>query len=231
MARVRRSSLNSSELCVKWNPDSSSWRTCQPSSPEESTLFLGRWPTSGSMRNGVCYQRPTAELITSENESGSCAGSKMWLTPRAADTGKGENPETFSDRRPMLRETWPTPNARDRKVGYAGGRMRNGKYSWDSLDVAVQYTDNQSKTLGHLNPDWVEWLMNFPIGWTSIEPLAVNGGLPSLQSTDCPSEPKIEQDDCEGSEMHKRQLLRQQHLSTFGSDTGPKILIPSSSNP
>jgi hypothetical protein len=125
------------------------------------------------------------------------------------------------DRRPMLQETWPTPSVRDGKGGFIGGRIRNGKYSWDALNIAVQYTDNQSKTLGHLNPDWVEWLMNFPIGWTSIEPLAVNGGLPSLLSTDCPSEPKIEQDDCEGSETHRCQLLRQQHLNSSSSDTSP----------
>jgi len=25
---------------------------------------------------------------------------------------------------------------------------------------------------GQLNPDWVEWLMNFPVGWTDIGPTA-----------------------------------------------------------
>jgi hypothetical protein len=24
---------------------------------------------------------------------------------------------------------------------------------------------------GHLNPEWVEWLMGWPIGWTALEPL------------------------------------------------------------
>jgi len=24
---------------------------------------------------------------------------------------------------------------------------------------------------GQLNPDWVEWLMGWPIGWTSLEPM------------------------------------------------------------
>lgn len=27
---------------------------------------------------------------------------------------------------------------------------------------------------GHLNPDWVEWLMGWPIGWTDLEPLAMD---------------------------------------------------------
>lgn len=27
---------------------------------------------------------------------------------------------------------------------------------------------------GQLNPRWVEWLMGWPIGWTSLEPLATD---------------------------------------------------------
>lgn len=26
-----------------------------------------------------------------------------------------------------------------------------------------------SDTSGQLNPDWVEWLMGFPIGWTDLK--------------------------------------------------------------
>jgi len=65
--------------------------------------------------------------------------------------------------------TWPTPAARDGKGGYIGGRMRNGKISRDTLDVAVQWADNQLKTGGQLNPTWVEWLMGFPIGHTDLK--------------------------------------------------------------
>ena len=64
---------------------------------------------------------------------------------------------------------WPTPTTRDHKGGYIGGRIRNGKISMDTLDVAVQWTDNQSKTGGQLNPQWVEWLMGYPSGWTDLE--------------------------------------------------------------
>ena len=38
--------------------------------------------------------------------------------------------------------SWPTASARDHKGGYTGGRIRNGKVSMDTLDVAVQaHTD------------------------------------------------------------------------------------------
>tara|TARA_R100000329_G_scaffold3142_5_gene4679 strand:+ start:176 stop:448 length:273 start_codon:yes stop_codon:yes gene_type:complete len=68
-----------------------------------------------------------------------------------------------------VKKMWPTPTTRDHKGGYVGGRIRNGKVSWDTLDVAVQHTDNQSKTAGALNPTWVEWLMGFPTGWTDLK--------------------------------------------------------------
>jgi len=39
----------------------------------------------------------------------------------------------------------------------------------DSLDVAVQHTDNQKKESKTLNPEWVTWLMGYPRGWTDLE--------------------------------------------------------------
>jgi len=111
---------------------------------------------------------------------------KTWPTPRASDVEGGivQNVElengTFSrknkdgvrwgvklrDAVNHVEKMWPTPVARDHKGGYQGGRVRNGKVSWDSLDVAVQHTDNQEKTGGQLNPMFVEWLMGYPKGWT-----------------------------------------------------------------
>lgn len=222
MAKNRASSLNSCESFAKYDPDTSSWRTYLDCFPKDSTEYSGKWPKAGLMRRGQCYQRQTAGQITNANESGSCAKTKMWLTPRASDTGKGENPETFIQRNADRTEkcagslaaqvrhpqTWPTPNASDQKNristreaalrrqssgkqvsleaavhlwptpsatdgkgGYQGGRIRNGKVSWDRLDVAVQYTDNSQKTGGQLNPTWVGWVMGFPIGWEGLKPL------------------------------------------------------------
>jgi len=39
----------------------------------------------------------------------------------------------------------------------------------DQLPNAVAYGDNDKAPTGQLNPDWVEWLMGWPIGWTSME--------------------------------------------------------------
>ena len=106
----------------------------------------------------------------------------MWPTPTAMTGGTGVAPshrsgkhgwnigaavnDSLSDSPERM---WPTPTTRDHKGGYIGGRERDGKVSWDTLDVAVQHTDNQEKTNGQLNPTWVEWLMGYPKGWTELE--------------------------------------------------------------
>lgn len=103
---------------------------------------------------------------------------QLWPTPRAGNPGSRPNGKggKILNEEVMIAEglrergekLWPTPSTRDYKGGYIGGRMRNGKVSRDTLDVAVQHTDNQEKTNGTLNPTWVEWLMGFPIGHTDL---------------------------------------------------------------
>ena len=100
---------------------------------------------------------------------------KLIPTPTASTGGANHNsPSTVAGKRFAMNlagwvQKWPTPTQRDGKGGYIGGRMRNGKVSMDTLDVAVQWTDNQSKTGGNLNPNWVEWLMGYPTGFTDCD--------------------------------------------------------------
>ena len=104
---------------------------------------------------------------------------RMWPTPRAGKV-TDEKEETWRKRQrkgdvstPPLSlavKMWPTPSSRDGKGGDQAGRIRNGKISWDVLDVAVQHTDNQEKTGGQLNPKWVAWLQGYPTGWLSSVP-------------------------------------------------------------
>jgi hypothetical protein len=94
-----------------------------------------------------------------------------WPTPTASDSQGG--PRQMDGKRgralkDLTNPTWPTPSARDHKGGYIGGRIRNGKVSLDTLDVAVQHVSNKDKKSGTLNPDWVEWLMGVPTGWTDL---------------------------------------------------------------
>jgi hypothetical protein len=43
--------------------------------------------------------------------------------------------------------------------------------SWHRLDYATERVTDKGG--GRLNPEWVEWLMGFPVGHTASEPLAM----------------------------------------------------------
>jgi hypothetical protein len=133
--------------------------------PWVSTKCLLTWkPKITPQGRLLCQLAPSMPRID-EIESGS--SQQMWPTPQAADH---KNMDTA--KQTMLSsevKLWPTPTTRDHKGGYQGGRIRNGKVSMDTLDVAVQHTDNQQKTGGQLNPQWVEWLMGYPEGWTDLK--------------------------------------------------------------
>lgn len=72
---------------TKWDRDTCSWKTPQLSLLAGWESFLETWPRWGSMRNGVCWERPTLGHPISENESG------YWPTPCARDfrTGNRED--------------------------------------------------------------------------------------------------------------------------------------------
>jgi len=98
---------------------------------------------------------------------------QMWPTPRACTAMAAENIHNrVNDKFPNLetvvaRTMWPTPNASDnRDRGHKGmpaikRRMEKGKQL--NLSMVV------SETSGSLNPQWVEWLMGYPEGWTDLE--------------------------------------------------------------
>jgi hypothetical protein len=54
----------------------------------------------------------------------------------------------------VAEKNWPTASTRDHKGGYEGGRIRNGKVSMDTLDVAVQ-AYSEGGLLAQANPNSV----------------------------------------------------------------------------
>ena len=172
---------------AKYDHNTSMWKTAQCSLFGDLTESLPTLPRWGMTQGGELYQQQTLVRPIKESESG------LWLTPTAMDGLAPRSPEALKrqyDKNRQGRSThatlreqvvyppphrmWPTPSTRDYKGGYIGGRIRDGKISWDTLDVAVQHTDNQHKTGGQLNPTWVEWLMGWPLGWTDLNPLEMD---------------------------------------------------------
>ena len=151
-----------------------------PTADNESGLLQQMWATplaQEAKHADVTQWELATDHMATKNSLRVQAAKSMWPTPKATDGSKGSRTVegALKEMRRgknkdlgMMTALWPTPTARDHKGGYQGGRIRNGKVSMDTLDVAVQHTDNQQKTGGQLNPQWVEWLMGYPRGWTDL---------------------------------------------------------------
>ena len=161
------------ESLAKSDPASRSWKTAQCSLLAGLDEFSETWPRWGTMRNGVCWERTTAEPRTDEIESG------LWPTPSSnKQTASGDlvnadgspwdgisKPHSAKTGKPVQTalldavRRWPTPTCRDWKSG-TGAQERPGH----ALPLS-------SAIGGQLNPPWVEWLMGWPIGWTDSKRL------------------------------------------------------------
>ena len=132
-----------------------------------------KWPTpqardwkgsSGRSLKGLEIDLPTAI--------------KKWPTPTACmSKGSSENALTRKDGRSRendrldhkvfvlggqsIQRTYPTPTASEYK--------RRGPNSKQQGLSTIEPPAN-----GQLNPDWVEWLMGWPIGWTALKPLEMD---------------------------------------------------------
>jgi hypothetical protein len=108
------------------------------------------------------------------------AKQRLWPTPRTAGLDGGSNSRKAAKARGM----WPTPTQSDGQGGPGQGKKCQGG---QDLQTVVQLfptpTSNRRTGLqshgvnvvtGQLNPTWVEWLMGWPIGWTDLEPLAMD---------------------------------------------------------
>ncbi len=78
------------ESLAKYDPDSRSWKTAQCSLLAGLDEFSETWPRWGTMRNGACWARMTAEHLTGATESGLLA---TFPTPTVGMATGGQNPE------------------------------------------------------------------------------------------------------------------------------------------
>lgn len=81
---------------------------------------------------------------------------------------------------PHLR--FPTPRGSEGGVGMYGGT--GSRQMLESLETQGRISSEEKRSMeagggGRLNPDWVEWLMGLPIGWTALEPLETPSFPPS----------------------------------------------------
>jgi len=140
---------------ARYDPATHSLKTAQCSLNEDLTGCCVTLPRSGLMRNGVCFQHQIVELHTSEIESG------FWPTP-TRDSATQRTKRYAQGGMPLSAAVtmFPTPTARDWKSGKAS-----------AATMAKNSRPLSEQIGGLLNPDWVEWLIGWPIGHTDLKPL------------------------------------------------------------
>ena len=110
--------------------------------PATLALFAGKWPTPRARDwKGSDHSRD-------RNESGA--------------RHSGDDLATAVEKR----ATWPTPMAGPIDVRDGGG---HGGVAL--AQAATEEENGEDAPRGQLNPDWVEWLMGWPLGWTSTDPM------------------------------------------------------------
>jgi hypothetical protein len=155
------------ESLARFDPESYSWRTFQTSIIPLPPQSLENWPKWGLSRRGVLYALQTLAHTIEERD-----GSSWQLpTPTASEAEKaglfkkgqmGNSLVTKAKRG----ELFPTPTARE--PNDVGLNLDRGRYSNDTLTRKVSNQEGLENG-GRLNPQWVEWLMGWPIGWTDSE--------------------------------------------------------------
>lgn len=161
------------ESLEKFDLNTHTWKTHQCLWDEDlqpSSVILPKW---GMMRSGVLWERTTLPRLTSGTGSGS------WATPRSSSAMAAHMSENLAARcadygnleEQVSLTMWPTPAARDYKGANSLEHCEvngTGRKHMDQLPNAVAHGDKPEPS-GALNPTWVEWLMGWPINWTSME--------------------------------------------------------------
>jgi hypothetical protein len=125
---------------------------------QESEHPQAEWNDKGRRvaKNGTTHSMNLADAV------------QMWPTPQVDDS-KNVNPSP--KRRMTLAKAvqqWPTPQANS--WGATGHRDQLQKQVDNGTITQEEKSAMSAGNGGKLNPQWVEWLMGFPLGWTDLEP-------------------------------------------------------------
>ena len=110
------------------------------------------------------------------------ARGQLWATPQARDHMPAHRPEYVQAKRAQghgMRNPndevamLPTPHARDWRSGKGKTQEERGR-----SPGSASLPETQG---GSLNPQWVEWLMGFPPGWTDLKPSETPSSRGSLK--------------------------------------------------
>lgn len=139
---------------AKYDRATSLWRTAQCSFLEDLTECLEILPRSGMTQDGLLWELPMLGRRISVTDCG------YWPTPTVSGNHnkKGLSPTSGDGlATAVMRRMWPTPTA------------HNAKETNAPSEAARNTPTLAAQAGGALNPDWVEWLMGWPIGHTDLK--------------------------------------------------------------
>lgn len=132
-----------------------------------------RTPCSSETEGGIMEIRPGANARYKLRDQVAA----MWPTPTTQEVEHPEMELTAAGRRITKdgnnshsigladKVLWPTPTCRDVKGQNSEAHLAKERGHHDQLPNALAITGQR----GSLNPDWVECLMGFPVGWTDVD--------------------------------------------------------------
>ena len=145
---------------TKYDPDSCSWKTHQCSLAGDLDEFLETWPRWGLMRHGECWEQQTLEQTIRGTESGLLPdGVTTFHTPNTTGLDGGSNSRKALKKR---LEQLPTPTSHNAQEGnYPAERKRH-------TPLLATHVG------GKIHPEFTEWMMGWPLGWTDLKPLEMD---------------------------------------------------------
>ena len=175
-------------------PTASDWKGRGPNSRQQGLpeVVKNMWTTPTQRDYKGANNGPARGYGADLNEA-----VKMYPTPRSS-SALNEDMDAIRARgtyRSRIEEAvamWPTPCTRDHKDTYNSDRG-DGTRDDSKLPIVV-FRKEKEKTnakAGKLNPDWVEWLMNWCIGWTRLEPITLDWRDISVDPADDGEIPRI----------------------------------------
>ena len=154
------SGLKCLELYRSSGPLGSLVRMLLGSSIWRSTRCTLTWKTKVTPCKRLLFRLVPSTPRTGATDAPLSEEKQMFPTPTRFDATCGDLPgKEFTGTRHAMKliqaaKMWPTPIATDWKNRGCKDYRKNREFQ---LQTAVG---------GQLNPDWVEWMMGFPLGWT-----------------------------------------------------------------
>ena len=122
------------------------------------------------VQDGTITMKEAEQMIGLQTLENHRTYKKMWPTPNASDSKQANMKDDHDLKKGYLRgvvKMYPTPTAglekHSTKIAYWENRIEKGRQ--EDIQMRI-YKETGS---GSLDPRFVEWLMGYPIGWTSLE--------------------------------------------------------------